>query len=137
MAQRDEAAVHVKGLAEMRRDLKRLDPLIDRELRDAIKEGAEKVAVTAGALAPHRSGDLAHSIRAFVSGARASVGSTLPYAGVVNWGGTISPRGVPIKFERLEFTTRAIEDHADQIVEDIGDGVERAARRAGWHLGPV
>ena len=127
-----DPVVRTKGLAELRRDLKRLDPLIDRELRDAIKEAADKVAVTAGALAPRDSGALAHSIRPYVSGARASIGSTLPYAGVVHWGGTIRPRGVPITFPRTEFISRAVDDHTDQIVEDIADGVDRAARSAGW-----
>jgi hypothetical protein len=40
---------------------------------------------------------------------------------------------VPITFKPTEFITRAAEDHADELVDDIGDGVERAARRAGWH----
>lgn len=128
-----EARVQTQGLAQLRRDLKRLDPLIDRELRDAIREAADKVAVTAGARAPRDSGALAHSIRPFVSGAKASVGSTLPYAGVVEFGGVIRPRGVPITFRPAGMVGRAVEDHADQIVEDIGDGIDRAARRAGWH----
>lgn len=128
-----DVMIETEGLAALRRDLKRLDPLIDRELRDAIRDAAGKVAITAGALAPRRSGELAHSIRPFVSGAKASIGSTVPYAGVVHWGGTIRPRGEPITFKRTEFITRAVDDHADQIVQDMGDGVERAARRAGWH----
>lgn len=128
-----DVGVQTEGLAELRRDLKRLDPLIDRELRDSIREAADKVAVTAGALAPRQSGALAHSIRPFVSGAKASVGSTLPYAGVVEWGGTIRPRGVPITFKPAGMVGRAVEDHADQVVGDIWDGIERAAHRAGWH----
>jgi hypothetical protein len=124
--------IRTEGLAELRRDLKRLDPLIDRELRDAIRDAADKVAVTAGALAPRRSGELAHSIRPFVSGAKASVGSSLPQAGWLEFGGTIRPRGVPITIKGSGFVGRAVEDHADQIVEDIGDGIDRAARRAGW-----
>jgi phage gpG-like protein len=127
-----DARVRTQGLAELRRDMRRLEPLVDRELRESIKEAAGKVAVTAGALAPRDSGALAHSIRPFVSGARASIGSTLPYAGVVHWGGEIRPRGVPIRFERTEFISRAVDDHADELVEDIADGVDRAARRAGW-----
>jgi phage gpG-like protein len=130
-----DAQVRTEGLAELRRDLKRLDPLIDKELRDAIKDAADKVAVTAGALAPRDSGALQQSIRPFVSGANASVGSTLPYAGVLEFGGTISPRGVPITIKGTGFVGRAVEDHADELVEDIGDGIERAASRAGWHPG--
>ena len=128
-----DVRVQTQGLAELRRDLKKLDPLIDRELRDAIREAADKVAVTAGALAPRDSGALAHSIRPYVAGAKASVGSTLPYAGWIEFGGTIRPRGVPITREGTGMVGRAVEDHADQIVEDIGDGIDQAARRAGWH----
>ncbi len=127
-----DVRVRTEGLAELRRDLKRLDPLIDKELRESIRDAAGKVAVTAGALAPRDSGELAHSIRPFVSGVRASVGSTLPYAGVHEFGGVISPRGTPITIRPSGFVGRAVEDHADQLVEDIGDGIDRAARRAGW-----
>jgi phage gpG-like protein len=114
--------------------LRRLENVeVDRELGRSIREAADKVAVTAGALAPRRSGALAHSIRPYVSGAKASIGSTLPYAGVVHWGGVIRPKGTPITFKPTEFISRAVDDHADELVEDIGDGIERAALRAGWH----
>jgi hypothetical protein len=129
----DTVAVTTKGLGEFRRDLRRLEPLVDRELRDALREAGEKVAITAGALAPRRSGQLAHSIRPFVSGAKVSIGSTLPRRVWCTSGGVIRPRGVPITFKPTEFITGAAEDHADELVNDIGDGVERAARRAGWH----
>ncbi len=127
-----DVRVHAQGLQEFRRDLKRYEPLVERELAGAIKEAAGKVAVTAGALAPRDSGELAQSIRPYVSGVRASIGSTLPYAGVQEFGGSISPRGAPITIRPGGFVGRAIEDHADELVEDIGDAVERAARRAGW-----
>jgi phage gpG-like protein len=127
-----DAAIRTQGLGELRRDMRRLAPLAAEELAESIEEAAGKVATTAGALAPRDSGALAHSIRPYVSGARASIGSTLPYAGVVHWGGTIRPRGVPITFPATEFISRAVEDHAGELVEDIADGVDRAARRAGW-----
>lgn len=132
MADRDPA-VQVRGLKEFRRDLRRLEPEIDKELRKSIRVAASKVAVTAAGLAPRRSGALARSIRPYVSGARASVGSRLPYAGVVHWGGTISPKGTPIAFRRTEFISIAAERQADRLIDDIGDGIEAAARRAGWH----
>ena len=109
------------------------DKEADKELRKSIRTAALKVAAEAAASAPRRSGALAKSIRPYVSGAKASIGSTLPYAGVVHWGGTIHPRGVDIKFPRTEFITKAVARHTDQIVDDIGDGIERAALRAGWH----
>jgi hypothetical protein len=39
---------------------------------------------------------------------------------------------VAITFPRTEFITRAVEDHADALIDDIGDGIDAAARRAGW-----
>ncbi len=128
-----DASIRIENGRDFLRDLKRVDPLFERELKDAIREGTGKVAVTAGALAPRDSGALQHSLRPYVSGVRASVGSTLPYAGVHEFGGVISPRGVPITIKASGFVGRAIDDHADQIVEDIGDGFDRAAYRAGWH----
>lgn len=128
-----EVAVNVDGLKEFRRDLKRLDKEADKELRKSIRDAALKVAVEAAALAPRRSGALAKSIRPYVSGARASIGSNLPYAGVVHWGGTISPRGVEIRFPRTEFISKTVDLNTSRLVDDIGDGVERAARRVGWH----
>lgn len=130
---RGDIEVTVAGLRELRRDLRRLEPEVDKELRLRIKAAAGKVAVEAAALAPRRTGALARSIRPYVSGARASIASTLPYAPVVHWGGTIRPRGVPITFKRTEFISRAAARQADQLADEIGDGIEAAARRAGWH----
>lgn len=129
----DQVDIRVEGLRDFRRDLKRVDKEADKELRKSIRAAALKVAVEAAASAPRRSGALAKSIRPYVSGASASIASTLPYAGVVHWGGTIEPRGVKIRFPRTEFITKAVERHTDQIVDDIGAGIERAAHRAGWH----
>lgn len=125
--------VRVDGLKEFRRDLKRLEPEADKELRNSIRAAATKIAVEAAASAPRRSGALARSIRPYVSRATASIASRLPYAPVVHWGGTIEPKGVPIRFKRTEFITKAVERGTDQLIDDIGDGVERAARRVGWH----
>jgi hypothetical protein len=128
-----DARVQIENGAEFQRELRKIDPLFDRELKDSIRKGTGKIAVTAGARAPRDSGELAHSIRPYVSGVRASVGSTLPYAGVHEFGGSIQPRGVPITIKASGFVGRAVDDHAEEIVEDIADGFDRAARRAGWH----
>lgn len=141
----EDVAIRVDGLAQLRRGIRNLDPDINRGMNAALKQAADKVAVTAGALAPRRSGELAHSIRPFVSGSRVSVGSTLPYANVVHWGGTIHPRGTPITFKRTEFITRAVEDHREELVQDIArvtqDALDRVAASqrelaTGWDIGP-
>src|SRR5688572_25988668 len=92
--------VNTKGLREFRRDLKRLDPQVDRELRVELREAVGKVIVQAATTAPRLSGRLARSYRPFVTQRTAGVRSQLPYAGVHEFGGTISPRGTPITIRR-------------------------------------
>jgi hypothetical protein len=58
-----QPSIRVDGLREFRRDLKRLEPEIDRELRKDIKAVAEKVAAEARTVAPRRTGEYARSIR--------------------------------------------------------------------------
>lgn len=125
--------LEVRGLREFRRDLRRIDPEVDKELRTSIRQSADRIRAEAASVAPYRSGALSRSLRISVTQRSASIYSTLPYAPVVHWGGTIEPKGVPIKFRRTEFISKAVERGADQLAEDIADGVERAARRTGWH----
>lgn len=125
-------AVRTEGLREFRRDLRRLDPALDRELRIELRESIIKVAAQAALLAPRRTGELAASYRPYVRQNAAGIRSALPYAPVIEYGGTIRPRGVPIEFKRSLPVTRAVLREADTIVESFGDAVERAADKTGW-----
>jgi phage gpG-like protein len=125
-------AVKVEGLAELRRDLRRIDPELLDEVREALKAGAQRVATRAASVAPQRSGRLAASYRAFTSGNRAGVRSTLPYAGVVEYGGTIRPRGTPIVFRPAMPITGSVEYEQERIVRDLDRGIAEAAQRTGW-----
>lgn len=129
----DDFAVGTDGLREFRRDLKRLDPAVARELQTELRDAAGKVAAQAALLAPRRTGRLARSYRAFVRLRAAGVRSSLPYAPVIEYGGSIQPRGVDILFKRAEPVTRAVERQAGMIVDEFGDAVERAADKTGWH----
>ena len=130
---RGDYDVQVKGLADLRRDLRRLDQEALKEIRGALKDAADVVARDAATLAPRRTGRLAASYRPFTSGNVAGVRSRLPYAGVIEFGGTIRPRGVPIEIRRYEPVTRAVERQRDRVVEQVADGIEAAAKRTGWH----
>lgn len=137
-----EPGIRTEGLAEFRRDLRKLDKLIDRGMRDEIKDAADDVASEGRRDAPRSNRALgpgerhyADTIRPYVSGARVSIGSTHPGAGVIHFGGTIRPQGVPITFKPRPTVSEAVDEHADGLVEAIGDAVERAAYRAGWHPG--
>lgn len=133
MAARNETAVRIDGLAKLRRDLRDLDKDALKELRLVLKSAADEVAREASATAPRRTGNLARSYQPFTRGNVAGVRSKLPYAGVVEWGGTIRPRGVPIEFQRRQPIGRALERRQDQIIEKVADGIDDIARRNGWH----
>jgi hypothetical protein len=133
MADSRNVNVRVEGLREFRRDLRKLSPEVNRELTRELKTVAEPIAAEARALAPKRTGRYAASIRVYAAGAKVSIGSRLPQAGVLHWGGTIRPRGVPITFKRRPVIMEAADQQSERIVDGVGDAVERAARKAGWH----
>lgn len=130
-----DPAVHVEGLKEFRRDLKRLEPEVAKELGKDLKTIAGKVAAGASAAAQSFAvtGEYARSIRPYVTGTKATVGSRLPQAGVLHFGGTIQPRGVPIVIKPRPVISIVLDRSTDRIVEEFGDAVEAAARLAGWH----
>jgi phage gpG-like protein len=126
--------VDIRGLREFRGGLRRLDNEVAKELTRELRQAVGKVAARAAAnVQPYsRSGDLARSYRPFVQAKAAGVRSALPYAGVVEYGGEISPRGVPIRFARRLPIGRAAEAEADRLVDEFGRAVDRAADRVGW-----
>jgi phage gpG-like protein len=125
--------IRAEGLAELRRDLKATDREALKEVQKTLKGAADIAARTASELAPRKTGALARSYRPFTRGNIAGVGSTLPYAPVIEFGGTIRPKGTAIKIRRYEPVMRAAERQRDAIVDHLGDGIEAAARRTGWH----
>ena len=126
-----KAGVQVHGLKELRRDMRAMGPAFSRDLSRTLRQSAESTAAEARALAPVRSGRLAGSIRAGSRGNSAVVRSPLPYAGVQHWGGTIAPRGTPIRIEGSHFITRAMDD--EQIMNAVEEAFDDMARRHGWH----
>jgi hypothetical protein len=129
---RGDVTVNTAGLREFRRDLRRLEPELDKELRKELRTAVAIIAARAASIAPRQSGALARSYRPFVTARSAGIRSALPYAPVIEYGGTISPRGAEIRFaQRLPVTT-AVERYADKLVDDFGDAVERAADHTGW-----
>jgi hypothetical protein len=128
----DALGVKVEGLREFRRDLKRLDAGANKALSAELRETGGQALVTARSLAPRVTGKLADSLRLSVTQKAVTIYSTLPQAPVIHYGGTISPRGVPISFPRTEFITRAVEQHGDELLENVGRDIDRAASSAGW-----
>lgn len=133
MPRSGDFAVKVEGLAELRRDLRRLEPAALKEIQGTLKGAVNVVAREAALLAPRRTGEYAASFRPYTRGNRAGVRSTWPGAGVHEYGGTIRPRGTPILIRRSAPITRAAERQMDTVVQELGDGIEQAARSTGWH----
>jgi phage gpG-like protein len=71
-------------------------------------------------------GDLERSVRFRATAKGASVFSDLDYAPVHEWGGTIEPRGVPIRIPRRQFMNRGVADSRREIdgsVESLLDWI--------------
>ena len=124
-------AIQVDGLKELRRDLKKLGKEAQKELRVALKAGAEMAVPAAQSLAPKRSWELAGSIKSGTSGAKAFIGSKLPYAAVHQWGGRVG-RNKSVQIQPKHYLTKAVEETAPRIMDHIEDEIGNLARRLGW-----
>ena len=124
--------VKVIGLRELRRDLRKIDKDAPKAVAKVVKAAAVIVATAAEGLVRSQSGRLASSIRGTTRGDRGIVRSTVPYAGVQEYGGTIRPRGTAIEIIGQGFVEKAIENKRDEVAEAIGYGIEALAVRNGW-----
>lgn len=124
--------VKTEGLRDLRKALRKLDRDSDKELVRSLKAAMRPTLAIAQRMAPRSSGKLAVTGRAFVAGKQVGIRFTSPYAAVHHWGGTIAPRGTKFKIKRTEFALRAVASRVDEIVDELGDGFEDAARKNGW-----
>lgn len=89
-------AIHVEGLAELRRALGRIDGELPKNLRAKLVPVGQKIANRARQSMPVRSGRAARSVTSGVSGNRAYVQigkANVPYAAWLDFGGTLRPSG--------------------------------------------
>jgi len=129
--------IELRGARELRSVLKRTEPEADQHLKEELKTIGARVALVGAAKAPRRTGALQRSIRPYVTTRGIAIGSNLPYAGVVHWGGTIRPRGAPIQFRRRPFLEDAVEDVADWALTEVAGAFDRAVNQAGWESGRI
>lgn len=123
-----QQAVTVKGLADLRRDLRRLGRTdLLKAVRVGLKGSAEIVVKEArgASYTPRRTGRLAASIRAGTSGNRAVIRSPLPYANPIHWGWP--KRGIAPQ----PFLPRAAAIKAPVALEVLADHIDDAFRRNG------
>lgn len=109
MARRYDLALGVDGLDDLIKALRAADRDVPKAVRKGFKAAVGPTVTQARALAPRRTGRLAASIKAGTSGARISIYSTHPGAGVHEYGGTIRPAGGDIRIRRSEMVGKAVE----------------------------
>lgn len=80
------SGVVVEGLSEFRRAVRTAAGRFPRELPLALKKAGVPIVAQAAAMAPRLTGRLASGYKVSVSGTRASVVSSVPYAGGAEWG---------------------------------------------------
>lgn len=135
--------VAIPGLARLRQDMRLIQRSLLTELRKAEAEAAVIIARDAAARAPRgtrplpkdRKKRLADTVRPIVRGNRVGVGATkaaAPHANVVHWGGTIRPKGKPIRFQRRPFVLEAFDAHRDEFVALLAVKFDELARRHGF-----
>lgn len=127
-------AVRVEGLAELRKSLSATDKGALKEVQAITKRAAGVVLSRAevNARAFRRTGRLAGSGKASTSGTKGVVRFTVPYAKVHEYGGTIAPRGTPIKIKRREFVGHALDSEQERVLETFARGFDDLAKRSGW-----
>lgn len=107
------AMIEVEGLAELRRDLRRMDETLHARLPGAIADGGRMVAGRVEQNAPRRSGQMAGSVRSFLRGDVAEVRVMARRVSPAYPGGY----PYPLRVERLEpFASPALESATPQVV---------------------
>jgi hypothetical protein len=115
------------------------------ELRDGLKAAAEIVARDARSRVPSRSGKAAGAIRAVSGGNRAFVvggKKAVPYYGWLDFGGRTPRLGNPRSVgpwsgasggpPKGRFIYPALDAKEREVVEAVGDSVQKAVRKAGF-----
>lgn len=124
----DRVQVKAVGLAEFRRDVRRADKEVGKELQADLRSIAQQVARGAAVLAPGR---IAESYRGTARGTRGIVRSSFLPSRFLEFG--FHPGGGETFVEGRNFIGRALEAQEDRIVDAIGDAVEKTATKLGWH----
>ena len=128
-----EFGVKVKDLNPTLRALNKVNKDASKEVKRGLRQIAKEARADAVPLAPRLTGELAGSYRYSATTKGAALFSSLPQAGVHEFGGTISPRGVPIEIKRSRALGRAVDRNTADIEEKVGRLFESLARRSGFH----
>lgn len=128
------------GADELARDLEAVSFGLERVVGGAIAAAAAPIAGQARRNTPIGPGPrgprdrlphIASTIYAQPAGSGASIVSTHPAAPVFEHGGTIAPRGAPIRIRQVAMAHRAGEQQLAQLSRDATDRLDRLAAEHG------
>ena len=130
--------------SQVRRDLKMIERGIGREVTAAFRTAGMVVAARTAALTPRGPGPragaknpndrlphVADTIRAGTKGKAITVRSTHPAAPVLEFGGTIRPRGAPIHFRARAMAKTAGERTTADLERELERQLDALLRRHG------
>lgn len=115
-------SVNITGVREVTSSLDRYANAASN-LQEANNRIASKVAQTAVATAPKRSGELARSIRPRVLRQQVEVVASTPYAGVIEWGNPYR------NIQAQPYLVPAVERNMDFIVQQYEANLEQFKRQ--------
>lgn len=79
--------VEIAGLREFMRDLKKLDPVVNKRFRARLRNAVKEITADAARRAPRQSGKLARLIKPSVTNKGAALASKAPHARIHEFGG--------------------------------------------------
>lgn len=131
--------VHTADLRGLRQDLESVQLGLGRELTRILREEARLIAAGAIANTPIGPGPtpgnpephMASTIASRATATGAAITSTHPGAGVLEYGGTIAPRGTPITIAQNAMAHRAADDQRAAFERRVGQRIDALLRRHG------
>ena len=123
--------VDAEGFRVFAKQMRALSPKLGSALSAELRDIGNEVrdSVRSSGAPPHRTGKLRRSVKTSVRRGGVSLYSTLPQAGVWEWGGVIEPRGVPITIPKTEFVTGAAHRYSEHVEERMGEVLDGLATR--------
>lgn len=132
-----EGSIQIVGFAKLRRDLKRMDVETNKRLSDYLKVITRQAATDAKrnliSRSKHSRGRVSGTIKASVTQRRTSIYSNHPAAGVLEYGGTIRPRGVPIRIGEKGYMRGAIITATDDVETKLAEIARIIESSGGFH----
>jgi phage gpG-like protein len=131
--------IWMEGFESLQKALKEVDPEIRKAMRKELRSAARPVLAEARGLTPRRTGNLQKSLRVSTTNNGVALGSRLPYANLIHWGGSTG-RGHVVgrrwsgasKVRESLFLSRALQNNEDEFIDALDRAVDNAAARAGF-----